>query len=203
MIMLEARTSEALHQERILSLVPCLLVFAGLPAAGKSSLSAELSAKTNAQLLDIDEIRSGLFPQTSCDVINLDREKLQMFEAYQKMYQLAASNLLRGTPIILSATFSSEKSHKEIARIARELGVPLKVFSLCAPIDVLAVRLLIRGQLANNYSNVTSRAHLQEVSGRFVKIAGENVVELDTTQPKDSCLWQITEALKSFRAVVI
>jgi predicted kinase len=44
------------------SLVPCLVIMAGLPGTGKSTISRVLAAEVGGLVLDKDNVRAALFP---------------------------------------------------------------------------------------------------------------------------------------------
>lgn len=81
----------------------CVIILAGPPLHGKSTVASALTAISNLRLLDIENVKARHFS-------DLTAEKLDLTErAYQFMADEAAALIAQNHPIILSATFSRKE----------------------------------------------------------------------------------------------
>ena len=63
-------------------------IFCGLPASGKTTLSAQLAEERNAKLYHYDEFRKGSKP-------------IESKQTHQRLYNLIAQDLLQGRDVVL------------------------------------------------------------------------------------------------------
>jgi predicted kinase len=93
---------------------PFLIVFAGLPGAGKSAIAAELAARIGAVYLRIDTIEQAI--RDSPGITQPINE-----EGYRVAYALAANNLKLGASVIADCVNSIQESRdgwRDVARMA-------------------------------------------------------------------------------------
>ena len=102
-----------------------LILMAGLPAAGKSAISAELSRRTGAVLLCKDTVRAALFP---ADRVDYSREQGDL--CMEAIYRVAEYLFLRDPSeevIIDGRTYTKRAQVDAASRLADGLGVTLVV----------------------------------------------------------------------------
>jgi predicted kinase len=108
-----------------------LVVMAGLPASGKSTIAAELSARLDAVLLSKDQVRATLFPSKL-----IEYSSRQDDFCIEIILQVAKYILERDPESILiidGRTFSKRAQVERIKTAAAEYRTPLKVVEcVCA-----------------------------------------------------------------------
>jgi predicted kinase len=91
--------------------MPTLFIFAGLPGAGKTSLSQRLAKQINAVHLRIDTIEQGLR-----DLCALRVEG----EGYRLAYRIAADNLRLGLNVVSDSCNPLELTRREWEQVAKD-----------------------------------------------------------------------------------
>lgn len=181
-----------LKDKRVLHFQKCLVVLAGPPLTGKSTLGKMLAKKSNFTLLDIDEVRQKLFPGDKR--LSEDEERNIMRACYQKNHELAKEFLLQGDPVILVATYSRDYSRAVLKELTTSTNSPFKFFLFDAPEKEIKIRLNQRKK-NKNLSNIKTYADFLSVKNRYQNIADINVKKIDTSEPRSKSLQQILENL--------
>ncbi len=88
-----------------------LIVFAGPPCAGKSTLAAEVARRRNLPVLSMDATRRRILPAAAHT--RADRQV-----AYRAMHLAAELLLAAGATAILDAPYGHQEDREELARIA-------------------------------------------------------------------------------------
>lgn len=161
----------------IVKFEPCVIAFAGPPLVGKSTLGRELSKKTNFEFFDVDDARWQIFPRT--ERLPDFREDLAMLSSYTFNHFQAAESLIKGIPVAVGATYSREIYILVLRMLADSAGVPLRIFVLEAPENVIEERIRKR-TTEGNPSVVNTIEFAREVRQRFRPIAGSEVTPIDT-----------------------
>ena len=173
---------------------PKIIVFAGLPLTGKSTLAKFLEAKLKIARLDIDEIRQMLFRHHPLDSeTNRELDQAQMRSSWESLYALAANVLLAGDSVIVAGTFSREIQHQQIAFVAENRGATLRIVFCHAPDEVILERMELRKRDKGNSSNLKSMEGYNRVKARYVKISAPDILESDTSRPIEECLAEIID----------
>ena len=95
-----------------------LIVFAGPPCAGKSTLAAEVARRRNLPLLSMDATRRRILPGAAHT--RADRQV-----AYRAMHLAAELLLAAGAGAILDAPYGHQEDRDELARIGADADVRL------------------------------------------------------------------------------
>jgi len=99
-------------------IVPMLIVFAGLPGVGKSTLARALAQKTRAQWLRIDTIEQAIVESTLGVPSAVDA-------GYRAAYGVAADNLALGHRVIADSVNSIALTREAWRGVAEAAGVQL------------------------------------------------------------------------------
>jgi predicted kinase len=95
-----------------------LIVFAGPPCAGKSTLAAEVARRRNLPVLSMDATRRRILPAAAHT--RADRQV-----AYRAMHFAAGLLLGAGAGAILDAPYGHQEDREDLARIAADADVRL------------------------------------------------------------------------------
>jgi aminoglycoside phosphotransferase family enzyme/predicted kinase len=123
---------------------PCLLLVAGLPGAGKSTLARSLAQEAGFTLLRTDLVRKELagLPASAFD------ERLYTPESTERTYaeclRRAEAALFEGRRVLVDATFRWERWRQAFLAAARRWGVPTGMILCQADPDTVRQRLRSR-----------------------------------------------------------
>ena len=166
-----------------------LILMAGLPGSGKSTLSRALAQALNGTVLDKDEIRAALFPSTD---IEYSTEQNDFCMAIQLK---VAGYIFRKYParyIFLDGRpFSRAYQLKRATGYAEAIGQPWKLLECVCSDETARVRLA--GDQTHRAANRNYKLYLA-VKTRFEEITLSKTV-IDTEQPLEQCLRLATAAL--------
>ena len=129
---------------------PELLLLAGLPAAGKSTLGRRMVQRGEVDvLIETDVVRkelAGLDPEVSADAEFGAGIYTREFseKTYREVFRRAAGQLEKGRRVAIAATFVSDQRRVEAIEVARRLGVPVRFIECKIPDEVARKRLIER-----------------------------------------------------------
>lgn len=155
-----------------------VIVLAGLPGAGKSTLARALASELpDARVLDKDVVRDALFGP--CDYTATESQV-----SASAMLDAARYHLGRGRTVVFDGmTFARRQYLGAVARLAEELDVSIAVIVCDVPLDVAISRVTAdAGHLAVNRDPEIVRrvaAEMEEPDGDYLT--------LDTTAPLHEC----------------
>ena len=129
---------------------PCLVVMAGLPATGKSTVAGTLAARIGAAYLSSDATRkqlAGLDPRVRADdAFRAGLYGAEMTErTYAELRRRAALHLSAGRPVVLDAMHGRTGERAAALEIARSHGVPAVIAEL--RLAAAAARTRIEGRM--------------------------------------------------------
>jgi predicted kinase len=116
-----------------------LLVIAGPPCAGKSSLAAAIAVKLGFHWLQVDRILSTLIP-------NSDRGKRDRDVAYRAALLIAEELLDCSRSVLLDATYGSHEQRKAVEACAVAQRVPLYLVQCRVSPEMAVARFKRRGR---------------------------------------------------------
>lgn len=171
-----------------------LIIMAGLPATGKSTIARRLARELPAILLDKDSIRAALFPPCEIDysVRQDDLVVRAMLQAAQYMLHRdqAKHIILDGRP------FSRVYQVTECAQVAQSLDVPFRVIHCCCS-DRTARERLGRDLLDGSHIAANRDFRLyQTLKEHFEPIAQEQLLA-NTDDSIEVCLHHCLAYLRS------
>jgi aminoglycoside phosphotransferase family enzyme/predicted kinase len=131
---------------------PCVVVMAGLPATGKSTVAGTLAARIGAAYVSSDATRkqlAGLSPRERVPQERRDEVYgAEMNErTYSEVRRRAAMHLEAGRPVVLDAMHGRAEERLAAAQLAREQGVPAVIAEL--RLEDGAARARIEGRSAD------------------------------------------------------
>jgi predicted kinase len=166
-----------------------LVLMAGLPGTGKSTLSRALAAELGGTVIDKDEIRAALF--ASADI----EYSTEQDEFVMRIMLKTAGYLLRKDPgrrvFLDGRTFSQGYQLKRATGYAEAVGQPWRILECVCSEE--SARKRLEGEPAHVAANRDFDLYL-EVKARFEEITLPKTI-IDTDQPLDACVEKANAAL--------
>jgi predicted kinase len=164
-----------------------LIEFSGLPATGKSTLSASIADRTGAVLLRIDQIEAAMCRD------GLTRDQTGV-AAYGVANAVAEPHLRRGFTVVADAVNAVEEAREGWRELARRTGVAHRDIEVVCP-DVDEHRRRVESRDNDipglTYPNWTA---VQERRAQYQERTDERLV-VDSTRPLELCRAEIVAYL--------
>ncbi len=165
-----------------------LILMAGLPGTGKSTLSRALAAELGGTVIDKDRVRSALFDPPDIEY------STEQDEFCMRVMLKVAGYLFRKDPerkvFLDGRTFSRSYQLVRATGYANALGQPWRILECICGEGTARTRLELDSHPATN----RDFALYLEVRARFEEISLPKTV-IDTDQPLEVCLQQAKRAL--------
>jgi predicted kinase len=169
-----------------------IIVMAGLPGTGKSTLARELAQRIGATILDKDPVRAALFAPS-----DIEYSTSQDDFVIGIMMQVAGYLLHRGRsrPIILDGRpFSRRYQLEQVIRFADQLEEPWRILECLCSDETARARLESADEQLHPAMNRDFNLYLR-VKQQFEEITFAKAV-IDTDQPLEDCVEQAIAALR-------
>src|SRR5579864_6510139 len=171
-------------------MIPMIILMAGLPGSGKSTIARELAVTTSGRVLSKDEIRHAIFlPE------EIEYSSVQDDYVLHVMLETAGFLLSRNptrTIFLDGRPFSRRYQIENVLAAAASLNHPWRILQ-CSCSDETAQRRLGAGAAAHLAGNRDYQLYL-EVKSHFETIVHPKTV-IDTEQPLEACVQQALAAL--------
>ncbi len=178
---------------------PIIVVVAGLPRTGKSTLANELARRTNLVPLDVDLARYSDSPPRNPEPRGSEKEeRTAMALAYQRNHQRAQELLQNDHPVVLNATYSRGVYHKQLKELSDKTGCRIVFFLLETPDDVIRTRLA--SGLQSGVSNVTTFEQYDAIRDRYEEYPN-GVIRIRTDRSIAACVEELVKHITNETAV--
>jgi predicted kinase len=169
-----------------------IVLMAGLPGTGKTTLARELVQRTEGALLSKDEIRAALFSPEDIEY------SVQQDDFVMEVMLETADFLLRKMPtrrvFLDGRTFSRRYQIERVVTFAGELAQPWAIIECTCSDESARRRLDLEPDRAHPAHNRTFALYL-EVKARFEPITCSKTT-ISTDQPLQRCIEQALAALR-------
>lgn len=129
-----------------------LVVVAGLPGTGKTTVARALAADLGAILLGTDELRKGVLREPGYS----ERKKRRV---YDELLRIAADLLGKGRRVVLDGTFFRAGLRRRACRTALQAGVGSHLVEVVAPPEVALDRLEKRRLAGTGFSEADRKVY--------------------------------------------
>lgn len=169
-----------------------LILFAGPPGVGKSTIARAIATLLGATILDRDKIRDAVFPPQDLDYSEEQNEIASKF-----MYEVAEYILSRDKKrvLILDGRPHSKKMQIQYVKcLARRVGHELKIILCWAPDDVVCQRLKQDIKANPRMENIRNCEKYFRIKNEFEEIEEEHI-KIDTSRSLDEIVAAIVSYL--------
>mgnify|MGYP006286858303 CR=1 FL=1 len=175
-----------------------LIIMSGLSGSGKSRIASELADRLGCTIVASDAVRkqlAGLSPEEKRHVPygkDLYSEKWTV-RTYDEMIRRGVTEIEKGQPVILDASFLQEWERDKAVEMAQQSGVQLVIAECVAPYDMLLKRLAGRDSISDARPEILDRQ--RETQEPVREHEDVKHIVLDTCKPVDETVEELWKHL--------
>jgi predicted kinase len=162
-----------------------IVLMAGLPGTGKSTLAGALAERLSGTVLSKDEIRHALFSQRDVEYTT------EQDDFVMEVMLQAAERILRRSPdryvFLDGRTFSRNYQIERVMRVAAQLGQPCQIVECVCNDENARERLESQVAAGGHPAGNRTFALYRDIKKRFEPITWPKIV-IDTNEPFESCV---------------
>lgn len=174
-----------------------LVIFSGLPFAGKSSLSRELARLSNFVHLDCDDYRLAIVGHDH--FLPEEQEAAVMVESYRRMHVDSLQRIGGRRPVSLAATYWRPLHKPLLADLLSPLSVPIRVFELRVDDSLIGERVHKRVE-EGDPSEIKSVEQYLAIKSSIDPIAFQGKIYVDTTRSFADTMAEVLSHLGELRS---
>ncbi len=179
---------------------PCMILIAGLPGTGKSTLAADLAGPADLEVLRSDVVRKELAGE-DVSTSRADDYEQGLYSpewnerTYAELLRQTECRLFEGRRVAVDASFRDEAQRQRFIEAAVRWGVPVVLFVCQTDADVIRARLAGRTGDASDadWSVYREAAADWDEAGALTRRA---LVSIDTAGPREQSLRTAMDVLK-------
>jgi len=170
-----------------------IILLAGLPGTGKSTLARALVPHLNAIILNKDEIRQAIFSPSDIEYSTRQDDFVMhvMLEAAAWLLQENPSRVI----FLDGRTFSRRDQIEEVIKTANQLHQPWRILECVCSDELARSRIESQSTAREHPAGNRTFALYQEVKSRFEPITLPKTI-IDTDQPLENCVKLALSALR-------
>lgn len=171
----------AITEPGVLSAMPQLIVTAGLPGAGKSTIAEVIGNRLGLPIVSVDPLESAILSA------GIDRDQPTGLAAYLVAETIAEAVLVGGAGVIVDAVNAVEPAREQWVRLAGRQNVPVKFLEVvCSDPELHRARLEKRDRELPNFAEPTWHA-VEQSMDEWETWTGSSAavprITLDSVQP--------------------
>lgn len=177
----------------MLQFEPSLVIFSGLPFAGKSTLSRELARLSNFVHLDCDDYRLAIVGHDR--FLPEEQEAAVMVESYRRMHVDGLKLISSRLPVSLAATYWRPIYKPLLVDLLSQLTVPIRIFELRVDDSLIGERVRQRS-LEGDPSEIKSVEQYFAIKNNIDPIAFRGKIIVDTARSLADTMAEVLSNLR-------
>jgi len=170
-----------------------IVLMAGLPGTGKSTLARELAARTSGRVLSKDEIRHAIFLPEEIEYSSKQDDFCLQLMLETTGYLLSGNE---ARPVFLDGRpFSRRYQIDNVVNVAASLHQPWRILECVCSEETAQLRLARDAQAGVHPAGNRDYQLYLEVKSRFEAITHAKTI-IDTEQPLETCVRRSIDALR-------
>jgi predicted kinase len=170
---------------------PVLIMLSGLPGTGKSNLARRLVGILPFVIIESDQVRKILFPQSQYT-------GEESYWVHRTCHALMAKLLRKGVRVIYDATNLHERHRELVYRLADREGVKLIIVKAVVPEEVASERLRGRDEEGRDHHDISDADwRIYKRMARRAEPIGRNHVVVDTSRDLNPAITKLLRLIRT------